>query len=59
MSKQQKKAYKTQNTGELGPLEGVLGLPIPGETGNRIIPVSKSGIQFPGTRIIPLRGSGI
>ena len=34
-------------------------LPIPGETGNRIIPIRESGIKFPGTRITPLREYGI
>ena len=34
-------------------------LPIPGEPGNRVIPLRESGIQFPGTPIITLRGSGI
>ena len=33
-----------------------LELPILGEPGNRIIPLRESGIRFPRTRIIPLRG---
>ena len=37
----------------------VLELPIPGEPGNWIIPLWESGIQFPGTRIIPIRESKI
>ena len=37
-----------KNTGGMGPGEGVLELPIVGEPGNRITPLRKSGIQFPG-----------
>ena len=59
MSKQQKNTQKNQKTIELGPGEGVLELPIPGEPGNRIIPLRESGIQLSGTRIIPLTESGI
>ena len=59
MSKQQKYIYKTQKTGGLGPVEGVMELPIPGEPGNRIIPLTEPGIQLSGTRIIPLRESDI
>ena len=40
-------------------VEVVLKLPIPGESGNRIIPLRESGIQFPGTRIILLKESRI
>ena len=54
-----KKDTKTQKTGVLGPVEGVLELLIPGEPGNRIILLREPGIQFPGTRIIPLIESGI
>ena len=54
-----KKTKKTRKTSEMGPTEGVLELPIPGEPGNRIIPFRGPGIQFPGTRIIPLREYGI
>ena len=54
MSKK-KKTHKTQNIGELVPVEGVMELPILGEPRNRIISLKEFGIQFPGTRIIPLR----
>ena len=57
--KVKKKIYKPQNTGKLGPGEGLLELPIPGESVNRIIPLRESGIRIPRARIIPLRESGI
>ena len=54
-----KKTHKTQNTGKMGPVEGVLELPIQREPVNRITPLREPGIQFPGTRITLLRESGI
>ena len=56
---QSKKKKKNQKTGKLGSVEGLLEPPIPGETGNQIIPLRESGIRLPSTRIIPLRESGI
>ena len=37
----------------------MLELPIPWEPANRISPLRDSGIQFLGTRIIPLKESGL
>ena len=58
-AKASKKIWKTQNTRKLVPGKGVLELPIPGEPGNRVIPIRESGIRFPRTRIVPLGESGI
>ena len=57
--KTKKSTKRTQNTVKLGPEESVLELPILGEPGNSTIPSRESGIQFPGTQIIPLKESGI
>ena len=54
-----KKDIQPQNTGELGPGEGVLELPIQEEPRNQIILLREIRIQFPRTRIIPLRESEI
>ena len=49
---QAKKNMENSNDQKLGPKEGVLELPIPGEPGNLIIPLRESRIQFPGAQII-------
>ena len=58
-AKATKKDTKKQKNGKLKPVEGVLELTVPGEPVNWITPLRESGIQFPGTRIIPLRESRI
>ena len=54
-----KKTERTQKTVKQGLEEVVLEILIPGEPRNQTTSLRESGIQFPGTRIIPLRKSGI